>query len=133
MKPITILILITFLLCACAPTQVAQPSEERAFLLGQYLEFTDLYNTLAQSGGTGTDVEKAYFECQNIIVEVSDAEISDQYQDLASDLLRGLTKYCTGFGCYSNKALCKNDAEATGLIYEGKVLLDSFYNEISSP
>jgi hypothetical protein len=137
-KIIAISFLFFLVLSSCAPVQnspidpvqEALFHEERAYLLDLYQEFVDLHENLVNSPNTGADVEKSYYECQNVITDVADVKYSDNNKDLATSLLTGLIKYCTGFACYSNKALCNSDSEAAGLMYQGKQLLDEFYENI---
>jgi len=129
-KTIVFFCFVSLFLSACYPSQGLSQSEERDFLVDKYLEYSDIYNNLFNSAGSGADVERAYSECQNIISEIADAPMSEKNQDLAATLMTGLLKQCTGFGCLSNKSLCQGENEAFGLIYQGKQLLDQFYENI---
>jgi len=106
--------------------------EDYTFLMGQYTLFYTTYNNLAKSQGTGQDVKKAYDVCQDIIKTVSNKQIPGNIAYLSTDLIDGIASYSTGFGCYSNKSLCKGDAEATELMIHGKEKLNDFINSINS-
>lgn len=118
-----------------SPANVSAPSissENYEFLLGQYSLFTKIYKDLNDSPGTGRDVQTAYSACQNVIVKISQKQFPSEITYLRTNLVDGITQMCTGFGCSSNKSLCKSDAEATALLAQGKIKLDSFINDINS-
>ena len=101
------------------------------FLMDEYNKYHEIYTRMTNSPGAGEDVKSAYFASLKIADEVSRKQVPAYMSDLKNDLENGIRLQAQGFGCYSNKTLCNGGVEATSFLYNGRVLLDKFLNDVN--
>lgn len=138
-KRILFLLSFTFIFCllGCTPTNrtttTELSSEDDAivvFLFDKFNECIFIDERLQKSEGTGADVKFYYESMQDLILEIKNKEVPIFLQPIKDELLEGVKKYSDGVGCFSNKSICKSDAEAVRLRFEGKLMLDKFKDDL---
>jgi len=143
---ITTINLITLFLSACAPVaqstsitssnDVHKSDENQDYYLDimqtAYNEFGSIKGRLGSSAGSGDDVRDAYIRSQEIVTMLKNTKVPSNLSNMKNNLVNGINKQSTGFGCFSNKSLCSGDTEALQLLTQGESFLDDFVQEFQN-
>jgi len=140
---ISTILIITLLLTACEPFEqsTSKPITNDSVNLGEnqdyyldimetsYYEFERIKTKMGTSAGSGEDVRDAYYRSQEIVTMLRNMNVPSNLSNMKNNLVNGINKQSTGFGCFSNNSLCGGDTEAVLLLAQGKSLLDDFLQE----